>query len=475
MHSSSHNYLHKRSSKLSFEQRLFWLSLLGALPSSIFLIWLLQEHQYSGYMITLVILYLIAHIGICAYQIRFSIITQFRTLTNLLEALTNDDYSLRGRRTGKSGALNELVAQINSLSELLARQRFTVKETQLLLAKVIAHIDVAVFTFDPQNRLTLVNRAGADLYQKDIDELHNMSISKLGLEGMLARNGQVVELTFGKPGLSKEKGVSTEGTQFHSGRFHISTDQFIERNEHHTLLFLTNVHAALREEERKAWQNLIRVISHELNNSLSPIASISQTLMQMSLTDQDVLKESLGVINERANSLSAFIKSYQQLAKLPAPNLQNLDIRAEIEQVTVLFPDVNFEFRIGSGNTSLQSDATEKLNQSEITADPAQLRQLLINLFKNAQEASKQVSKDANVNITIGWKKDKDYFTLSIKDNGPGIKNPENIFVPFYSTKPGGSGIGLLLCRQIAEGHGGQLSLTNAKDGGGLASLRIPG
>lgn len=437
------------SGKLAFEQKLAWLSLLGALPSSLVLIWLLYVHQYSGYLIALVILYLFAHIGICAWQIRFNIINQFRTLTNLLEALSNDDYSLRGRRQGTTGALNELIVQINSLSDILSEQRYSVKETQLLLAKVIAHIDVAVFTFDAQGKLTMVNRAGAALYQQEPEVLQRRSIEKLGLAGMLQKNGQVVELDFAQHNDTPQR-----------GRFHISTDQFIDHNEQHTLLFLTNVQAALREEERKAWQNLIRVISHELNNSLAPIASISQSLLDLNVTDADVIKENLGLINERANSLSQFIQSYQQLAKLPAPNLQTLQIRSEIEQVTSLFPEIQFQM---TGDNLA------------ISADSAQLRQLLINLLKNAKEATLMDSQKADTAITIhiDWQQEKDNFILRVRDEGPGINNPENLFVPFYSTKPGGSGIGLLLCRQIAEAHGGQLRLTNAREGGCLVTLEL--
>lgn len=437
--------MHTPFPKLAFEQKLAWLSLLGALPSSLILIWLLYAHQYSGYLIALVVLYLFAHIGICAWQIRFNIVNQFRTLTNLLEALSNEDYTLRGRSQGSTGALNELITQINSLSDLLAEQRYTVKETQLLLAKVIAHIDVAVFTFDSQKKLTLVNRAGAALYQQEPEKLQRLNIHKLGLAGVLQKNGQVVELSF-----------SQQNDNTNTGRFHISTDQFVDHNEQHTLLFLTNVQAALREEERRAWQNLIRVISHELNNSLAPIASISQTLLDMRVTDTDVLAENLGLINERASSLSAFIQSYQQLAKLPAPNKQTLEIRSEIQQVTSLFPDIEFQLRG---------------EETHIQADASQLRQCLINLFKNAKEAMQASGSSPQIYVT--WQQNEDSFTLTVKDTGPGIKNPENLFVPFYSTKPGGSGIGLLLCRQIAEAHGGQLNMSNSKEGGCVASLQF--
>lgn len=433
------------SGKLSFEQRLFWLGLIGALPASLLLLWLLVKHDYSGYLITLMTIFLVVHVGLCAYQIKFKITHQFRTLTNLLEALSNDDFSLRARPSGHPGALHALISQVNNLADLLTEQRYAVKETELLLAKVIAQIDVAVFTFDSEQRLTLVNRAGASLYRKDIDDLRHTTASRLGLDGVLNKNGQVVELNFiGQ-----------------TNRFHINTEQFIDHNERHTLLFMTNVQAALREEERKAWQNLIRVISHELNNSLTPIASISQSLMSMNTLEQTLMRENLGLINERANSLSAFIQSYQELAKLPTPTAENLDIHSELKQVATLFPKIKFYF---------------EGEKSELKADPAQLRQLLINLFKNAYEASVNQSKatEKEIAVSVHWQQDGDWFELRIKDEGPGIQNPSNIFVPFYTTKPGGSGIGLVLCRQIAEGHGGNLSLTNAAGGGCIATLKLP-
>ncbi len=249
------------------------------------------------------------------------------------------------------------------------------------------------------------------------------------------------------------------------GPFNIHIEEFRESGLQHKLLFITDVKTLLRSEERKAWQNLVRVISHEINNSLSPISSISQTLMKviqrkgLELESDKDLYEGLKIISERAHGLSLFIDSYKQLAKLPAPQKKRTSIHQLLKKVCLLY--------------SQQSIIIESTNDISLTIDPIQFEQVLINLLKNAIESMSLSNPDGSIHIH--WKELDFLCRITISDQGEGISNPGNLFIPFYSTKSNGSGIGLVLCRQIIEAHNGHLSIVNRKDRPGCnAILEVP-
>ena len=424
-----------------FEKKLFWLALSISIPASVGLIFVLIVGNHSPYLVALVSVILAMQITFTAYKIKTDTAHQFRTMANLLDALTRGDYSLRGRHNRHRGALNELVDQINILAETLTRQRLEVKASQVLLAKVISQINVAIFTFDEHGIVRLANPAAAGLFASEATKLKGKSSKDLHLDALLLQPEQVLHWAFPNQ----------------QGRYQIRVDHFIEQGQTHTLLFVTNVQELLREEERKAWQNLIRVISHEINNSLTPIASLSETLQMMiaGAEQADSLKEGLLVISDRARSLRGFIDSYRQLAKLPPPSLASVDLATLLTSVATLYPD-----------TEIHIQANEC---GPIQADPVQLKQLFINLIKNAIEA--QAGTRLVINIEVANVQDKVVVTVS--DNGTGISNPDNLFTPFYSTKPSGSGIGLVLCRQIVEAHQGHLRITNNAHGGCTVSVEL--
>lgn len=430
--------------KISFERKVFWVT---ATPGILLSIIALLAFWYAGlspYLTILLMILMLSAVFMSSGWLYRQVKLQFQTMTNLLEAVANGDYGLRSRQARGTGALAELTQQINQLADTLTRQHFEVKESQLLLNKIMSQINVAIFAWNERQEITLVNNAGCQLLAAPGSKILNQTPTAFFPATLLQKNNQVIEHHF--PGLT--------------GRFNILQDQFMEQNHQHSLLFITNVQEILRAEELKAWQNLIRVISHEINNSLVPITSLSQMLLShpVILQESGALKESLEVIAERATGLTEFVTSYRRLSKIPTPNPQSIAIRTELEKVTTLYPEQAF---------NIQAD--EKLL---LSVDPNLFQQVLINLCKNAIEAQSQCNSTNAIVISV--LRSADHIIIAIQDEGPGISNPENLFVPFYSTKVKGSGIGLILCRQIIEAHGGQLQLSNGKPQGCIAKISMP-
>jgi nitrogen fixation/metabolism regulation signal transduction histidine kinase len=371
-----------------------------------------------------------------------------RTVATLLESLREGDYLHRGRMDMQGDALGELVREVNELRDTLHRQRIKVQETTALIAKVIETVDIAVFTFGPDGHLRLVNPAGralAGIQAGSEEDVQMLDAAELSLDDLLdAPRRQVIEREF-------------HGAR---GRWEVRHRRFREGGEVHHLLVIADLSRALREQERLAWQRLIRVLGHEINNSLAPIQSISETLagrVDGTLADQSLeanIKEGLDLISKRSAALERFVKGYTLLAKLPEPSLTTVDLGALIRR-TARFEDTDRVVCEGP-------DAVVK-------ADPAQLEQLLLNLIKNGLEAS-----PAGRKVHIGWAVDEHGATIDIEDEGEGLPESENLFVPFFTTKPGGNGIGLVLARQIAEAHGGQVELQNREPTGCRARLRLP-
>ncbi len=385
-----------------------------------------------------------------ARAVRTTVVRPLQTLSNLLGALREEDFSFRARGSKGDDALSFVWREVNALADTLRQQRLGALEAAALLGKVVEEIDVAVFTFDGEQRLRLVNRAGERLLARPAERLLGRTAEELGLAPALARGEpQVMEMTL--PG-----GV---------GRFEVRGNAFRQGGLPHRLLVLANMSRALREEERQAWQRLIRVLGHELNNSLAPIKSIAGSLE--SLLGREALpadwtedaRRGLTVIGARAESLSRFMEAYARLARLPPPALQPLDVGALVQRVAGLEPRLPVRVRPGPAAT--------------VRADPDQIEQLLINLLRNAAEAALETGGG----VEAGWSRPDraPYIEAWVEDEGPGLPNTANLFVPFFTTKPQGSGIGLVLCRQIAEAHGGALTLANRHDRRGCrAVLRLP-
>lgn len=434
----------------SFETQQVRLSLITSVPIFLLLIAVMVYAEISTWLVLLTLIIGSIVIGYANYRINQDIVYKFRTLNNLLTAMIEEDFSLRVPSDQNDGALDELVESINGLAQRLSLQRSESIENQLLLRIVIDHIVVAIVALTENNQVIFSNPAAKRLHFPDSGELSPELMEQLHLmQGVAKSYKEVVELSLGNV----------------QGRFHVLVEEFRESGIKHKLFFITDVDMLLRLEERKAWQRLVRVISHEINNSLSPISSISQTLLRLiarSKRDDELdnsLFDGLTIIAERAEGLRLFVESYGQLAKLPEPNIKKTSIKNLLEKVCFLFKEQKIFIH---DSTDLQ-----------LKIDSIQFEQVLINLIKNAVESTEQNNPDGV--ITIQYGKTGNLFKLLILDEGGGISNPDNLFVPFYSTKKNGSGIGLVLCRQIIEAHGGHLMVLNRPDRPGVcASIELP-
>jgi two-component system, NtrC family, nitrogen regulation sensor histidine kinase NtrY len=433
--------------RLTHEGRLAWLTIAAATPATIIALILLWFGDHTAKVQWTLTLIIVGAGSTFILSAREHVMRPLQTMTNLLAALREGDYSIRARGARADDALGEALLEINALGETLRLQRLGAFEATALLRTIMAEIDVAVFTFDPERRLRLVNRAGEDLLGQPIDKLLGRRAKDLNLDVCLDAD-QDAPLTLTFPGAS--------------GRWGVKRSSFRERGLPHELLVLTDLSRTLREEERNAWQRLVRVIGHEMNNSLAPIKSIAGSLETLIRRDpppadwQDDARSGLNIIATRAESLSRFMQAYARLARLPQPQKEPIALGDLVKRVASL--ETRLAVRVVAGV------------EVTVEADAAQLEQLLINILHNAAEASLETKGT----VTIGWRDLEECVEVFVRDTGPGIMNPTNLFVPFFTTKPGGSGIGLALSRQIAEAHGGSLTLANRAGPGCEALLRLP-
>ena len=423
------------------------LALLGGLPGVAVALFFVIGSEYSGQLKWTLGLLVVGTWIVVAAVLRERVVRPLQTLSNLLGALREGDYSIRARGADRDDALGLAFLEANVLGETLRSQRLGAMEASTLLRTVMTEIDVAVFAFDDDRRLRLVNRAGARILASSEERLLGRTAEQLGLADPLrGETPRAMDMTF--PGAR--------------GRWEVRRTPFRQDGRSHTLLVIADLSKTLREEELKAWQRLVRVLSHEINNSLAPIKSLAASLQavldrQPRPKDADTdLRQGLSVIGGRADALVRFMSSYARLARLPTPKRIPMDVGAWVRRVAAL-------------ETRLPVKVVEGPPMG-IAADGDQLDQLLINLVRNAVDASLP-TKGA---VTVTWDGTEEAVEVRVIDEGPGIAEGANLFVPFFTTKPDGSGIGLVLSRQIAEAHGGSLALENGPQGGCVATVRLP-
>lgn len=427
------------------------MALLAGFPAvcvALTLLWTGDFSERARWTLTLLVAGFWLAVGMA---IRSRLEMPLQTLSNLLLALREGDYSVRARRSEGDDPLAEVMREANAIISLMREQRMDALDATALLKKVIEEIDVAIFAFDAGGRLRLVNPAGARLLAQPSERLLGASASELGLGACLEGEPRRVEQ------------ASFPGGSGSAARWGISRGSFRQGGLPMQLLVITDLRRVLREEELQAWQRLVRVLGHEINNSLTPIRSLSsslESLLRRSPRPSDWEEDAargLRVIAGRAEALSRFTAAYASLAKLPSPRLKPVDVGAWVRRVAAM------EMR-------LTVDLTRGL-EIVISADSDQLEQLLINLIRNAADASLETGGA----VRAGWQRRGAAVIVWVEDEGPGIANPANLFVPFFTTKPGGTGIGLVLSRQIAEAHGGTLTLENLPaNRGARAELMLP-
>jgi len=417
-----------------------------ALPWVVLAIWELCAGRLSVDAFGIAVALCVCISTTCLYKLCRSIEDLFNTLANIVGALRHGDYTQR-IRGGGTDPVGMLMDEINQLADAMQQNRLAQTEEIHLLQNLIDKLDMAAFVLDEESRLTMLNPALSRLLDRPSGEVVGESAESLGL---------------GTP--SKRESESTVWMEFprRSSRFMIHRTDFRQSGKARHLILLTDLRTPLREEERSAWKRLIRVMGHELNNSLTPIISLTRSLKGripasgMPAEKAHAFDEALDVISGRAEHLNHFMQDYSRLAKLPEPRREKVSVTALVGRVAKLED---------SGALSVEGGPECLLN-----VDTAQVENVLINVVKNAMEAS----ANAEGHVRIGWTRDATEVTINIDDDGPGIQGTENLFVPFYSTNPGGSGIGLVLSRELAEANGGTISLTNRAEGGCRAKIILP-
>jgi len=469
--------LSRSRSRLSFERRMrLWLSAF-ALPALLLLGVLL--YQWKASVSAIVSCLMVVAIGYLIASSSFTeqIVRPLQTLANVVAALREDDFSFRARGARRGDAMGDLALEINALAGTLQSQRSAALEALTLVERVMSSMQSPVLAFDAQHRLRLHNAAADRAF----------GLSRTGTPADPASDGRTAEelnlealldvLDEGVYPTSAQDAADLTG----SSRYAVRRTAFRLRGTPHVLLVLSDVGKALREEERQAWQRLIRVLGHEINNTLTPIKSIAGSLRARIPQPEDAIglealtsisndnlrdiARGLTVIEDRAASLNRFLQAYQQLSTLPAPRLQPVALRPLLDRLTHLETRLHVEIVPGPDLI--------------LFADPDQIQQVLINLIQNATDAALEAEAASPgpepPGVVVRWTNPDGQAMIRILDNGLGLLNPVNLFVPFYTTKPTGSGIGLALTKQILVAHHGTVTLANRTDARGcVAEVRLP-
>lgn len=446
----------KKPSVARLDLWLIYSSLIVGLPLSLLSMGLIWTHEMSNewqWTLTLLVLVLLVWLPWFLHQ---RLMGSLRSISNAILSLKDGDYSVSLEVEQHHGILQLVADGLNGLTEQLYLSRTDAAETHELLKKVMRQIDVVVMTFNTEQQLMRINDKGLQVLRRTREQVIGHSAQSLGIADCFA-------------GASERTQVFEEiDSQL---VWQLRRSDFREKGKTHSLVTLADLTAVLRHQELIAWQRMMRVLRHEISNSLAPVQSYAQTISwlieQQPLPDNwlSETREGLEVIVGRTKALNHLMSQHKELTDLPKPQFEVLLLESLLSEAIKLERRCPIELR---------SDLS--LADISVEVDSGQFNQLLLNLLQNAYEA---MSNNENPKILITVKiqslpEQSPIINLYIDDSGPGLASFDNLFVPFYTTKPQGSGIGLALCRQIATVHNGSLHLTNLEKGGCRATLSLP-
>lgn len=363
-------------------------------------------------------------------NIKLRVMRVFTRATLHLDAISQEDYNQFSKSSFSRGKVKEFHQQLKKLSEKLQLQKSKYDQHAFLVYQLIEQLEAPILVFNNKHQLSFGNQAFSHLFERPWQMLRHSSPELLGLE-LVSNVWQFKE--------NKTR-----------NKWHIRKSEFVDNGEMHQLLVFIDIESALRESQLNAWQQIIRVLSHEIRNSLTPVSSMAETLSDKANNDRD--KMVLNVITERCQHLQNFVNRYASLSHQYQLNCQWLSVPYVVQSVAVLFDSIEIVMT-GSAN--------------QIWADGEFLEQVLINLIKNSQEAKA-------TKVTLNFDQQEQYYVIDVVDDGHGFSNLENLFVPLYSTKLQGQGIGLNFCRNMIEQHQGILELHNNEDKGVTVMMILP-
>ncbi|NDK56702.1 GHKL domain-containing protein [Pontibacter sp. BT213] len=386
-----------------------------------------------------------------------------RDITSFIESIRHSDFTQRFPEKGGNPTFSHLYKSFNEISDSFLKIKAEKQAHYLYLQAIVEHIGIGILSFDADGNVMLLNHVAKELLQQphltNIKALDRISTQLLDVLQKVGNN---------------EKALVTLHHNHDQLLLSVHATVLVSQGKSIKIVSLHNIQAELEEQEVQTWQKMIRVLTHEIMNSMTPVISLTSTVASI-LEDEmaarkvgepineealEDIQDGLKTIERRTTGMLHFVKNYRRLMRLPLPELQEVSINELLRDVhTLMKPDFEKE------NIQL----AVYLAPSDITlqADPEQLEQVLINLIKNANEACRQ-STDPRVEvIAYGDENHKFNVRIEVRDNGPGIPDEvlDRLFIPFYTTKKQGSGIGLSLSKQIMRQHGGSIRV-NSKAGG---------
>jgi two-component system, NtrC family, nitrogen regulation sensor histidine kinase NtrY len=401
------------------------------------------QNVFIASLISAVFIFPLAMFAIHAYMSPINRI--LRALNDGFQNFLDNDFSVSLAHT-RNDEIGDLVNVYNKVGEVLRHERLNLYQRELLLDTVIQSTPLALVLVDDSGAIIYSNSAAKQLVNA------GKAINGLNFERLLENKPRPFSDSV-KSGLS---GLFTLARKERSETYHLTQSQFLLNGRIHQLYLFKSLTKEINRQEVNTWKKVIRLISHELNNSLAPITSLAHSGCVLSQRqDAQKLADIFTTMGERARYLQSFIEGYAKFARLPNPQCQIID--------TCLF--LNNLQQIQSFHLACDKSI------ATIYADPAQLQQVLINLIKNAHEASEDQAE-----VTLSINAHVDSFEIQVKDRGKGMseRNLSNALLPFYSTKTDGTGLGLPLCREIVEAHGGKISIANREAGGLKVSMIFP-